>query len=117
MDKIELFFALLNSVYGRAKVAAQWPTDRDLQVVKALIQDRIAEMSIADIRAAIDNARMQRMNEVRGFEWPDVDLILAGSKRHLTASHKPFLPEPPLNLPTAEERAEIMRKLREDSGL
>jgi len=117
MDKIEFFFGLLNSVYGRAKVAAQWPTERDEQVVKALIADKIADMTIGDIRASIDNARTQRMNEVRGWDWPDVDLILQGSKRYGTAAHKPFLPEPQRVLPDASERAAIIKKLREEVGL
>ena len=117
MDKIAFFFEMLTAIYGRSKIEAQWPTERDLQVVKALIADKIESLSIAEIRACIDNARTMKAQEQDGWLWPDVDLILAGSKRHLNASHRLFLPEPERVLPTPAERAELMRKLREEAGL
>jgi len=117
ISKTDIFFELLSAVYGRAKVAAQWPTERDEQIIRAMVSDKIESMTVEDIRAAIDNARNQRMKEVRGFEWPDVDLILSGSKRHLTAAHRPFLPEPSRDIPPIDARAEIMRKLRIETGL
>ena len=113
MDKLDLFFELLTAVYGRAKVAAQWPTERDEQIVRALVADKIASMDMTDIRAAIDNARKMRVQEQRGWDWPDVDLILAGAKKHLNASHRPFLPEPPREIASKEQAAQFIASMRE----
>lgn len=117
MDKMDFFFEMLTAIYGRSKIEAQWPTERDRQVVRALIADKVESLSIAEIRAAIDNARTMKAQEQDGWSWPDVDLILAGAKRHLNASHRLFLPEPERVFPTPAERAELMRKLREEAGL
>lgn len=111
MNKVDIFFELLSAVYGRAKIEAQWPTDRDMQIVKALVREKIEGMELAEIRAAIDNARQQRVKEMRGWEWPDVDLILSGAKRYATAAHRPFLPAPELVLPPIEERRRRCREL------
>lgn len=94
MDQVEIFFELLSAVYGRAKIEAQWPTDRDMQIVKALVRDKVNGMELQWIRAAIDNARTNKANEIEGWAWPDVDLIIAGARRFANASHRPFLPEP-----------------------
>ena len=117
MKKIEIFFELLSAVYGRAKIEAQWPTERDLQIVKALVKDKIESMSLTEIRAAIDNTRIMRSQEHRGWDWPDVDLILAGARRYATAAHRPFLPEPPRDIPPPHERSALMQKLRMEVGL
>ena len=117
INKVDIFFELLSAVYGRSKMLAQWPTERDEQIIRALVTDKIETMDISEINAAIDNARTMKAQEQDGWSWPDVDLILAGAKRHLNASHRLFLPEPERVLPTPAERAELMRKLREDAGL
>jgi len=117
MDKMDFFFEMLSAIYGRSKISAQWPTERDHQVVRALIADKVESLSIGEIRAAIDNARTMRSQEQKGWDWPDVDLILAGAKRYANASHRAFLPEPERVLPTPAERAALMQKLREESGL
>lgn len=117
MKKIDVFFEFLSAVYGRSKIEAQWPTERDMQIVRALVTEKVESLSMEEIRACIDNARTMKAQEQDGWSWPDVDLILAGSKRHLNASHRLFLPEPERVLPTPAERAELMRKLREESGI
>jgi hypothetical protein len=117
INKVDIFFELLSAVYGRSKMLAQWPTERDEQIIRALVTDKIETMDISEINAAIDNARTMKAQEQDGWSWPDVDLILAGSKRHLNASHRLFLPEPERVLPTPAERAELMRKLREEAGI
>lgn len=117
MDKLAFFFELLTAIYGRSKIESQWPTERDLQVVKALIADKIESLSIAEIRGCIDNARIMKAQEQDGWSWPDVDLILAGAKRHLNASHRLFLPEPERVLPTPDERKSLMQNLRTECGL
>lgn len=117
INKTEIFFELLSAVYGRAKIEAQWPTERDTQIIKALVKEKIEAMSLREIRAAIDNARIMRSQEHKGWDWPDVDLILAGAKRYATAAHRPFLPEPELNIPPPHERAALMQKLRMETGL
>ena len=114
MDKVEVFFELLSAVYGRAKIEAQWPTERDLQIVKALVRDKVEGMELTEIRAAIDNARANRASEIDGWSWPDVDLILAGAKRYGTAAHRYFLPEPVRDVLPAAERSQRARSLMSD---
>jgi len=117
INKVDIFFELLSAVYGRTKMLAQWPTERDEQIIRALVTDKIEAMDISEITAAIDHARTMRAKEQRGWEWPDVDLILAGAKRYGTAAHRPFLPAPERNVPPPTERAAIMQKLRQEAGL
>lgn len=111
MDKVEIFFELLSAVYGRAKIEAQWPTERDEQIVRALVRSKVESMELSEIRAAIDNARIQKANDMDGWAWPDVDLILAGAKRYANASHRNFLPEPERDLLPAAERSRRARAL------
>lgn len=113
MKKIDVFFEFLSAVYGRSKIEAQWPTERDMQIVRALVTEKVESLSMEEIRACIDNARNNRMNEIRGWEWPDVDLILAGAKRYATTAHRPFLPEPPRDIPPAHERHRRAQELLE----
>lgn len=117
INKVDIFFELLSAVYGRSKMLLQWPTERDEQIIRALVTDKIESMELSEITAAIDNARAMKAQEQDGWQWPDVDLILAGAKRYGNASHRPFLQEPARLLPTPTERAELMRKLLEETGI
>jgi len=113
-SKVDLFFELLGAVYGQSKIQAQWPTDRDLQIIKALVEDKIESLEVPEIMAAIDNARVQKAAELDGWGWPDVDLILASCKRYANASHRAFLPEPERKILTAQERSQRARALMEE---
>lgn len=114
MNKVDLFFELLSAVYGRSKMESQWPTDRDMQIARALCADKVNGMDVSEIRDAIDNARRNKANEVDGWGWPDIDLVLAGSKRFASASHRLFLPEPERNIIPAQERSSMAKSLLQE---
>jgi hypothetical protein len=110
-SKIDFFFEMLTAVYGRDKVKSQWPTDRDMSIVRALIAEKVESMSLKELRSSIDNARIMRSQEQRGWDWPDVDLILAGAKRYANASHRLFLPAPERDVLPRNQIGENARSL------
>lgn len=115
--KIDQFFRLIRGVYGASKFAAQWPTELDIQACKTLWADELNRHSEEELSKAIKNAQKMAASGEEEWQWPNIGMILSGAKRYGNASHRPFLPEPERVLPTSEERAELMRKLREEAGL
>lgn len=92
--KLKLFFSMLAGTYGEAKIRGQWPTEFDEQTRNKIWEERICSLSLEELREAIDNAtRQQEMGESE-FMWPNIGLILSGSRRFNTASHRPHLPAP-----------------------
>lgn len=115
--KIDHFFSLIRGVYGASKFASQWPTDLDIQAAKKLWADEIAAHTPEELAKAIKNAQHMAANGLDEWQWPNIGMILSGAKRYGAASHREFLPEPPLNIPPAHERAQIMQRLRAEVGL
>lgn len=115
--KIDQFFRLIRGVYGASKFANQWPTDLDIQAAKTLWGAQIEKHTQEELAKAIKNAQQHAANGEEEWQWPNIGMILSGAKRYGNASHRPFLPEPERVLPTPAERAELMRKLREDAGI
>jgi hypothetical protein len=92
MNKIDMFFQLLRGLYGASKMATAWPTDLDLQLAKKLWADQINKHTEQELRAAITNAQEQITKGEEEFSWPNVGLILSGTRR--APSHQVFLPAP-----------------------
>ena len=113
--KVSMFFELLQGVYGAAKIAREWPTEKDRQLRNQLWKDKICSYSIDELREAISNAQKQQSLAEKDFMWPNIGLILSGCKRHLNASHRTGeqvgLPPPKRNW--KEEGKENIKKLRD----
>ncbi len=116
-DKIDTFFRLLRGVYGASKFNSQWPTEMDIDAAKTLWAKEIERHTPAELSKAIKHAQHMASNGEEEWQWPNIGMILSGAKRYATAAHRPFLPEPPINLPSPEERTRLMAKLREETGL
>jgi len=115
--KADQFFRLIRGVYGAGKFANQWPTDLDIQAAKTLWAAEIDKHTMEELAQAIRNAQKMAANGEEEWQWPNIGMILSGAKRYANASHREFLPEPERVLPTPNERAELMRKLRAEAGL
>jgi hypothetical protein len=112
--KTQMFFSLIRSVYGAGKYSQQWPTDLDVQAAQALWGQEIEKHSEEELKAAIDNAQRLATNGNQAWQWPNIGLILSGAKRHGTAAHKIFLPEPEREIIPATKRSELARSLLKD---
>lgn len=115
--KIDQFFRLIRGVYGASKFANQWPTELDIQAAKTLWADQINKHTPAELKKAMIHAQSMAANGEQEWQWPNIGLILSGAKRYATAAHRPFLPEPPRDIPPPHERTALMQKLRMEVGL
>lgn len=112
MRKAELFFEMLRGVYGAAKFNAQWPTDEDRQAALILWGEQIDKLEPDELRSAINHAqRMSTMGDDE-WQWPNIGLILSGTRRHLNASHRAFLPAPERKTLTGDELDSKIAQLR-----
>lgn len=109
--KIDLFFTLIRTVYGAGKFASQWPTDLDLQAAQTMWAEQINRHTPDELRAALKNAQSMSANGEEEWQWPNIGLILSGARRYATTAHRPFLPEPPRDMPPAHERAQRARQI------
>jgi hypothetical protein len=116
MNNVDLFFSLLQAVYGADTISRKWPTDLDKQLIKKLKEAQINALTHEEIRGAIDNASREKGKGNEEFLFLDIDLILTGAKRIGHPSHKSFaaLPEPRMNV---TQRKAALTKLREETGL
>lgn len=117
MRNVELFFRLIRTVYGAGKFASQWPSPLDLEAAQTMWADQINRHTPNELRAALKNAQSMAANGEEEWQWPNIGLILSGAKRYATAAHRPFLPEPPRDIPPPHERTALMQKLRMEVGL
>ncbi len=115
--KIDQFFRLIRGVYGAGKFANQWPTELDIEAAKTLWAAEINRHTMEELAKAIKNAQRMAANGEEEWQWPNIGMILSGARRYGNASHRPFLPEPERVLPTPEERAALMQRLREEAGI
>ena len=91
------FFARLKTIWGAGRYNQQWPTDAEERFSKRDWAAQIIERTPEEIEWALDNAKIQMMEQNPDFKFPSPEAVLSGCKRHLNASHKenfPLLPSP-----------------------
>jgi len=106
MNKVELFFSLLQAIYGADVIDRKWPTDLDKQLIKKLKEAQINALTNEEIRGAIDNASKEKGKGNDEFLFIDIDMILTGAK-----FHRPNSPEVIALLEhneTPEEKARLL---------
>lgn len=119
--KVEIFFNMLRGVYGAQKVTMTWPTDKDLQVAKALHGKAIAKHSETELREAIDAALVRSKANDKDYMWPNIPAILGLCRKVSSSAHQLLLSP---SDETPEEKAEKkqmridgMAKLRAETGI
>lgn len=101
VDATQYFFARLRMIYGAGKFDATWPTDADLKMAKREWAESIAKHTKEELDSALSHAKENLHSD--DYAWPNVGLILSGNKRHLSAAHRLFLPEPERNILPPEQ--------------
>jgi len=110
---VEHFFRMIRGAYGAGKFTQQFPTELDLQAAQILWENEIVKHSPEELKSAIDHAIHMSTSGESEWQWPNIGLILSGTRRYLTTAHRDFLPEPERELPTKEEIKNNINKLWE----
>lgn len=109
MNKVDLFFSLLQAVYGADVIDRKWPTDLDKQLIKKLKEAQINALTNEEIRGAIDNASKEKGKANEDFMFLDIDLILTGAKA-------PRANSPEVAALLAYDESEEAKKSRKELG-